>query len=77
MSSVVVDLTGSDDEAAPDRVDPIEREVARRKAMQAVLATAELVLPPGCKKPMLIILTPYCSIGSMTEVKNTHTRNVP
>lgn len=47
MSSVVVDLTGSDD----DRVDPIGREVARRKAMDAVLATAELVLPPGCKKP--------------------------
>ena len=51
MSNIVVDLTGSDDEEAPGpRVDPIEREVARRKAMQAVLATAELVLPPGCKK---------------------------
>ena len=31
------------------RVDPIEREAARRKAMEAVLATAELVPPPGCK----------------------------
>ena len=44
----VVDLTGSDGE---EDLDPIGREAARRKAAQAELANAELVLPPGCKKP--------------------------
>ena len=48
MSTAVVDLTGSDGE---EDLDPIGREAARRKAAQAELANAELVLPPGCKKP--------------------------
>ena len=42
---------------AAGRVDPIEREVARRKAMEAVLATAELVLPPGCNPAHVPVVT--------------------
>ena len=45
------------------RVDPIEREVARRKAMEAVLATAELVLPPGCKPAPVPVVTGGAPLG--------------
>ena len=54
MSSIVVDLTGSDDEAHL-KVDPIEREAARRKDMQEVLATAERVPLPGCSKSKRLV----------------------
>ena len=56
-SGFVVDLTGSDDEA-PERVDPIEREAGRRKEMQAVLATAELVPLPASKKTKVALVQP-------------------
>ena len=45
------------------RVDPIEREAARRKAMEAVLATAELVLPPGCKPAPAPVVGPVVTGG--------------
>ena len=45
------------------RVDPIEREAARRKAMEAVLATAELVLPPGCKPAPVPVVTGGAPLG--------------
>ena len=45
------------------RADPIEREAARRKAMEAVLATAELVLPPGCKPAPAPVVTGGPSLG--------------